>query len=111
MKKEYNVGDDVPLSFQVLVNGKPVTPLFAKGMVFNSKSELVFEDKCRIQGSNVSFMVKKDKKAEPGEFTVVFAVTLRDYGRKNYVLKYTLHPLPVTKAIRDKLQRGKKNAS
>jgi len=103
-KFDYDVGDDVPLSFQVMVNNKPTEPLTAKGYVFNNKSILIFDDKCQIKGSNVSFMVDRKSNTEPGEFTVIYPVELRGLGRKNYVQQYTVHPLPVQKGIRRKMQ-------
>ena len=105
MKHEYNVGDDAPLSFQVFVDDKPTTPMSARGFVFNGNSKLVYEDKCQINGSNVSFMVKGKYHDEPGEYTAVFSALLRKYGEKKYVLKYNIKPLPVKKSIRDKMQK------
>ena len=105
MRKDFYVGDDAPLSFKVFVNEKPSSPLSAKGYLFNNKSELIFEDNCEIDGSNVRFMVKGKYNSDPGIYTAMFAVIVRKYGKKNYPLKYNVHPLPVKKAIREKMEK------
>lgn len=105
MKHDYSVGDDVPLSFQVLVNAKPITPFGAWGYVFDAKSKLIDEGSCQIKGSNVSYKVNAKKITEPGEYTAIFKVKLRIYGVKAYPLKFTVRPLPVKKAIRDKIEK------
>lgn len=100
MTAPYYVGDDIPLRFAVLEDGKPIFPTAVTVAVFNPIGGLVEEGVATVQRNEVNYVIPSHVTSESGEFTVVFKVRLFNLGIRTHTMKVEVNPLPTSEEER-----------
>ena len=88
---EYRLGDDISLSFLVLVGGHRRAPMFESGTLFRETKKLgefnVSHKENRVIGSIPNVMIHV-----VGEYTAEFVVRLLDIGEVKHAIDFKVIP-------------------
>ena len=111
MASPYYVGDDVPLRFAVLEEGKPIFPTGVSVAVFNPIGSLVEESTATVKRNEVNYVIPARVTTESGEYTVVFKVKLFNLGVRTHTMQVKVNALPTgeeKKPVSDTLETAGK---
>lgn len=117
MASPYYVGDDVPLRFAVLEEGKPIYPTRVTVAVFNPIGTLLLEQgTATVTKNEVNYVIPSKLTVESGEYTVVFRVWLFNLGIRKHIMKVKVNALPTGKGkkpVSDSMEvaRGEKETT
>ncbi len=101
MSSPFYIGDDIPLRFAVLEEGKPLYPTEVLVAVFNPIGGLVEEGIATMRENIVNYTIPSRVTIESGEFTVVFKVRLFNLGIKTHTMKAEVNALPTSEGGSD----------
>jgi len=98
MKKEQHfTGNDLPVRFDILVDGKPIKPYSVTVDVYKPEVKFLFSELFRPKTSEVFYVLKKKNIDIKGQYVFVFNCRLAKYGMQSHVVKIDVEELPVKK--------------
>jgi len=82
------LGEDLPVSFNVMVNDQVVKPYsISVEVYYTSKgNRKIFSDLFRPKDEEIIYVLKKNIIKKPGDYALVFFCRLREYG--SHILIY-----------------------
>lgn len=110
MERHY-VGNDVPIKFDVLVDGKLKDPESVTVSVYGPDSQPLIFGSPTIGDGEVSYVVPHEEIIKEGEYTLIFTLWLRNIGEKSHVVKFKAEPLPVSGEIAEQYEEERSGDS
>lgn len=106
MKKQtYYKHNDIPVEFDVLVNGRPAKPISVTVDIYDPE-RFIATKMATVKGTGVFYLLKKEVVDKVGEYTLVFNCHVRNYGTQSHEVKLKVDKLP----IKEKQLKSKENA-
>lgn len=98
--EEHYLGDDIPVRFDVSVDGKPVTPTSTTTNVYDPQSRYIATGPAKCANNEVRYILAADKVETTGIYTFIFKVSIRGMGDKSHVVKVKVINLPVERKVK-----------
>ena len=91
--EEHYLGDDIPIRFDVLIDGKPAYVSSAGVDIYNPKSQYVAAGPCKVSHGEVRFVLKGEEVETVGIYTAIFKVEIKWFGEQSHLVKFRVKRL------------------
>ena len=94
MENHY-IYNDIPVRFDVFLDGKSTDPTFAVANVYDPKSNFIATGPAKHSGGEVKFIIPGEKVIMIGIYTTVFKIGMRGMGEKEHLVKVRVTNMPI----------------
>jgi hypothetical protein len=91
--EEHFLGDDIPIRFDVLIDGKPAYLSSAGVDIYDPKGRYIMAGPAKCRNGEVRFVLDGDKIEKVGIYTAIFKVTIKWFGEQSHLVKFKVKEL------------------
>lgn len=93
-KEKFYTDNDIPVRFDVLVDGEPVRPTSVTVEAYAPGTKYLLQELIRPKSSEVFYKLPKKNVIETGQYVFVFKCRLLKYGLQSHVVRVDVGKLP-----------------